>query len=358
MSSSQNITTKISSKLKAYILALNKGFILENTTDLIFKLSPYTIKLIEGAIENKNYEGANALIYSYFPLIDETTSDVEIIDSMGEELTDTHPAPLIVNFFRNRVILLASEECPNHCRFCFRRNRVSKFKLKTQDIISKELNESLDYIKSDHNIREVILSGGEPFFQSNTKVKYILETLKSFGHIKLIRIDTKIFTSLPSRINDELVQILNDNKPIFIIGQFLHSVELTEQTISSISKLIDNGIPVMSHTPLLKMINANTEVIEELMFKLISNRVIPHYVVHYIPTNNTEHFRVSIPEGINIVSKLLGNLSGIALPKYILNLPDGGGKVPLTKSYVIEKTENGYCFENFEKRSIHYNEPI
>ena len=358
MVTSQNISYKISKKLQNYILSLNSKFLLENTSDLRYKLTPYTINLIENAIESKNFEGANALIYSYFPLIDEITSNANIVDSMGEELTETHPAPLIINFFKNRVILLASEACPNHCRFCFRRNRISSFNSKTKSEISLELVNSLEYIKNNLNIREVILSGGEPFFQSDSKIEFILEALKSFNHVKIIRIDTKIFTSLPNRITNTLVKILNANKPIFVIGQFLHSVELTHQTKHSISMLIDAGIPVMSHTPLLKNINANTDILEDLMFNLVSNRVIPHYVVHYIPTQNTEHFRISIPEGIEIVSKLLGRLSGIAIPKYILNLPEGGGKVPLSKSYIVKKLEGGYYFENFENRCIFYPEPI
>lgn len=356
---SQKSILNIPIVVKTYINSLKDQFLYEDTSNLSIKINKYTIELIEAAIKNKNYSGANALIYSYFPLLDETIVKNPIIDSQGEELKESHPASLVTNFFKNRVLLFVNDTCPNYCRFCFRREKIGEHKtIHGYDPTQNKLLEAFDYIKQNKTIREVILSGGEPLSLNNAKIEFILKNLKSIEHIKIIRIDTKILAFLPDRINDELIQILRSYKPIYIIGHFVHSVELTEKAICAISKLVDSGITVMSHTPLLKNINDSTSIIEELMFKLISNRVIPHYIVHYIPTQYTEQFRISIKEGTEIISRLLGRLSGIALPKYILNLPEGGGKVHLTKSRIIKNSMEGYYFENFEEREIFYPEPL
>jgi len=341
-----------------YISSLKDEFLFEDTANFAIKINHYTIELIETAIKNKDYLGANALIYSYFPLSDEKFSKNVIIDSQGEELKVSHPVSLVTNFFKTRVLLFVNDTCPNYCRYCFRREKIGKNKtIFGYEPSKQKLLEAFDYIRQNKEIREVVLSGGEPLALNNSKIEYILKNLKSIDHVKIIRIDTKIFAYSPDRIDDEFVNVLISYKPLYVIGHFVHSVELTEQAINAISKLVDSGITVMSHTPLLRKINDNTSIIEELMFKLISNRVIPHYVVHYIPTQYTEQFRISIMEGTEIISKLLGHLSGIALPKYILNLPDGGGKVHLTNSRILKKTTDGYYFRNFEEKEIFYPEP-
>lgn len=349
---------KISNVILSFIESFNGEFLLEDTQNLSLKINNYSLDLIESTILSGDINAAKALLYLYFPHKFENNKS-EIIDSQGEELELSHPSKLITNFFKNRVLFFISDDCPNHCRFCFRREKIGKYKtIKGYDASQDNYNSAIQYIESNKNIKEVILSGGEPFAISNSKLKYIIEKLRQIERIKLIRIDTKVFTTFPERINSETIDILANNKPVFVIGNFVHPSEISKRTINATSKLIDAGIPVLSHTPLLKNINNDTQILEELFYKLVTNRIIPHYLVHYIPTKHTEHFNVPIKEGTEIYSRLLGNLSGVAMPKYILCLPEGGGKVHLTKSRLIDTQSNGYLFESFEGRKIFYPEEI
>jgi lysine 2,3-aminomutase len=324
------------------------------------KLTPHTVLNIHRAIQFDDKAGVDALIATFVPTMDESGRlPKDVIDGIGEEEKTTKPAPLVTNFYKDRVLLFAGNMCASYCRFCFRRRKVGD---KLEEEIERGtdpevLKEAINYIRSDSRVREVVISGGDPLTLSDDRLLSLLEQLKAIEHVKLLRLDTKVLTALPQRITPSLAQTLARFKPLYVTGNFLHSVELTPETIAACNTLTDAGIPVASHTALLKGINDNPDVIAELMWGLFENRVIPYYLIHFIPTKWTEHFRVPISKGLEIMRHLHGRLSGLANPTYIIYLPDGAGKVPLLPNYITKRAREGYYLQNFEGRVVLYEEP-
>lgn len=334
--------------------------ILNKITDSFeMRLTPYLVSIMYHALKQGNTKKANIFINTFVPATGEITNINNGIDGIGEESIAAKPAPLITNFYKNRVLFFITNMCPAYCRYCFRRRKVGRHPHENiqEDLWSEHIEQSIQYIRNNKEIKEVIVSGGDPFILSDEKLLSILRKLKEIEHIKVLRIDTKTFTTLPQRFTPELIKELKKLKPLYVVGNFLHSVELTPQVLSATASLIDEGIPVVSHTALLKGINDDATVISELMWNLYVNRIIPYYLIQYIPTKWTEHFRVPIAKGLEIMRSLHGNLSGIANPTYIIYLPDGAGKVPLLPDYLNEHTGEGYYFENYEGRKVLYKEP-
>lgn len=324
------------------------------------KLTPHTVLNIHRAMKANDKSGVNTLIATFVPTLNEYDRVPKAItDGIGEEEGQSKPAPLVTNFYKDRVLLFAANICASYCRFCFRRRKVGD-KLQEEaerGTDPKALKEAIDYITTNRGIREVVISGGDPLTLSDSQLLSLFEQLKSIDHVKVLRFDTKVLTSLPQRITPSFVQMLSRFKPLYVIGNFLHSVELTPETIAACNALADAGIPVASHTALLKGINDDPEVIAELMWKLFENRVLPYYLIQFIPTKWTEHFRVPISRGLEIMKSLQGRLSGLANPTYIVYLPDGAGKVPILPNYMVKHGKEGYYFENYEGRVVLYEEP-
>lgn len=323
------------------------------------KVTPHTALTIYNAFRSGDQAGAKALLAAFVPSINEETNSENNGDSIGEELECSKPAPLVANFYKTRVLLFTTNVCASYCRFCFRRRKVGDG-LSRRTIgnpNSNELRKAIEYIKRNKTIREVIVSGGDPLTLSDRRLLTILRQLKGIDHVKVLRINTKVPTTLPQRITPQLISGLKELKPIYIVVNFLHPAELTPEAINATALFVDAGIPVFSHTALLKGINSDAEIISELMWNLYINRINPYYLIHFIPTKSTEHFRVSIEKGLEVMEYLHGRLSGIANPTYIVYLPDGGGKVPLLPNYLFDRTDEGYVFKNFEGKRILYKEP-
>lgn len=334
--------------------------VLDKVTDSFeMKLNPYLIALIYHALKRGNREKANIFINAFVPTLGEIENINNGVDGIGEESSASKPAPLITNFYKNRVLFFVSNMCPAYCRYCFRRRKVGRqpHENSQEDLRPEYIQQSIQYIRNNKEIKEVIVSGGDPFILSDEKLLSILRELKEIEHVKVLRIDTKAFTTLPQRFTPEIIKELKELKPLYIVGNFLHSVELTPEVVNATSLFIDEGIPVVSHTALLKGINDNADVISELMWNLYMNRIIPYYLIQFIPTKWTEHFRVPIAKGLEIMKSLHGNLAGIANPTYIVYLPNGAGKAPLLPNYLIEHTNEGYYFENYEGKKVLYKEP-
>jgi len=324
------------------------------------KLTPFSVITIQRALKKGDTKAANAIINAFVPTMAEVEHVDDSVDGIGEESLSTKPAPLVTNFYKNRVLLFATNICPTYCRFCFRRRKVGDH---LQERIERGANlealqNAIQYIRKNTAIREVIVSGGDPLTLSDDRLLSLLQQLKEVKHIKVLRIDTKVLTTLPQRITPELVKGLKKFKPVYIVGNFLHSAELIPEVLDATSLLIDAGIPIFSHTALLKGINDDVEIISELMWNLFINRIIPYYLIQFIPTRWAEHFRVPIKKGLQIIENLHGRISGIANPTYIVYLPDGAGKVPLLPNYLLERTAEGYYFKNFEGKKVLYKEQI
>lgn len=333
--------------------------ILEKINDSFeMKITPHTILNIKQTLLNRNRLGFEALMNSFLPSVMEATRFDGDTDGIGEENFNSKPTSLVTNFYKNRVLLFVSNICASYCRFCFRRRKVGdrideNIERGTDSLF---MEKALKYIKDNSEIREVIISGGDPLVLSDSRIFDLLKKLRSIDHIKTLRIDTKVPTSLPQRITTDLVEILKQFQPIYIVGHFLHPVELTEEVIDACKKLVDAGIIVSAHTPLLKEINDDERVLEELMWKLFENRILPYYLIQFIPTKWTGHFRVPIAKALEIMRCLHAHLPGLAIPTYIVYLPGGTGKVPLSPNYLVTQTDDGYFFQNLEGKLSFYRE--
>jgi lysine 2,3-aminomutase len=320
------------------------------------KITPYMIAALKGAL-GKDIPGAwEAFLWSFAPSEGElaATHDRDDVDCIGEENPTANPVPAITNFYKNRVLFRVTTMCAAYCRYCFRRRMVGDGPGVWDQ---QSIDQGLAYISSKPEVREVILSGGDPLVLSDRRLAYVLDRIKAVPHINRIRFDTKAFTMMPQRITSTFVQMLREYQPCYVIGHFTHPYELTEEATGACSNLIDAGVPVYAHIPLLRRINDNERTLAQLFEDLVDRRVKPYYLIHFIPTKWTEHFRVSIARGLDLMRYVQSSCDGLAVPTYIVYLPDAGGKVPITPQYILEQTADGTLFQTFDGRRVLYPEP-
>ena len=254
----------------------------------------------------------------------------------------------IVQKYPDRCLFLVSGECSMYCRFCTR-----KRKFRGEFRVGKEqIDEGLAYIAAHKELRDVLISGGDPFLLSDDRIEYILRGVRSAPHIRIIRIGTRTPAVLPERITRKLVSMLKRYHPLYLNLHFNHPDELSEPTVKALKRLADAGIPLGSQTVLLKGINDDPEVMRELMWKLLAARVKPYYLFQCDLVYGTEHFRTPLSKGIEIVRALRGWSSGMANPHFVIDLPKGGGKVPLVPDYLVKtegrlRTYCNYCGEEY-----------
>lgn len=326
-------------------------------------ITPYYLMVLRNVIENKGIDASLPLMRTVLPSIEELKNVKEFIDGVGEE--GTTPFSCVSRFYPDRALIFVTSMCPCYCRYCFRRRKVGgKEKIFSKD----DLQKAIEYIKKsppregkgkeDPLIRDVILSGGDPLILDDGNLEWIFSQIREIPHVKILRIDTKVPVTLPQRITDDLVQLLKKYKVYYMIINFVHPYEITDEVSKVCEKLADAGIQLASHTPLLKGVNDSSDVIKELMLNLVEIRVRPYYLIQFIPTKWTEHFRTSITKGIKIIEDIWGYISGIANPVYIVYLPHGKGKVPVYPNYIISRVKEGYIFRNFENEEVLYYSPL
>jgi lysine 2,3-aminomutase len=232
------------------------------------------------------------------------------------------PVPGLIHRYPDRVVLLVSSACPTHCRFCLRKHRLG-FRHPLDG------DEGLNYIEGNRDIRDVILSGGDPFMLSDEVLKDILERLKKISHVEMIRINTRVPIVLPDRITFGLCRMLRHYHPVYVNTHFNHPSEITPESAEACAKLADAGIALGNQTVLLKGVNDDPVVMKKLMQKLLTLRVRPYYIHQMDLVKGTGHFRTSIDQGLKIMSALRGHTSGMATPYYVIDLQGGKGKVPI-----------------------------
>jgi lysine 2,3-aminomutase len=320
------------------------------------KVTPYMMSALKHGLENEIPGAWEAFQGSFAPTEFElpTGHEADDIDCIGEELSAVNPVPAITNFYKNRVVFRVTAMCAAYCRYCFRRRMVGDGPGAWDQ---QSVDQGLAYIAGNSAIREVILSGGDPLILSDRRLAYLLHGIKAASHVRRVRFDTKAFTMMPQRITETFVRLLRSHEPCFVIGHFTHPYELTGEARAACSRLIDGGIPIFAHTPLLRGVNDSEQTLERLFEGLVDNRIKPYYLIHFIPTKWTEHFRVSIARGLELMRYLQSHCDGLAIPTYIVYLPQAGGKVPITPQYVLNRTADGTLFEAFDGRRILYPEP-
>ncbi len=269
-------------------------------------------------------------------------------DPLNEE--GNSPVPGLIHRYPDRVVLLVSSSCPTFCRFCTRKNRIFRYD-------SLPLNESLrswvKYLEANRNVQEAILSGGEPLLLTDEELETILSTLKTIPHIQILRINTRIPVTFPERITLKLSKILKRHHPLFLNTHFNHPREITKESTEACAILSDAGIPLGNQTVLLKKVNDDPEVMKELMKKLLTLRIRPYYLHHMDPVKGTKHFRTSLNQGLKIMDRLRGYISGLAVPYYMIDLPGGKGKVPILPEQV-ERNGKTLRLRNYRGEIVEY----
>lgn len=258
--------------------------------------------------------------------------------------------PNLIHRYPNRVVFLVSDRCAVYCRHCMRKRRVGN----GNRVTSATLTQGIDYIAGNTAVDDVILSGGDPLLLENQALFDILTRLRKIDHVKIIRIHSRVPCTLPQRITPALADGLARFHPLWFNTQFNHPMEITAQALTACSLLADAGIPLGCQTVLLKNVNDSPEILAELMRRLLQIRVRPYYLHHPDRVKGTSHFWVSLQDGLNIFGQLRGYLSGMAVPQYMIDLPGGGGKVPLLPESVVEKTSRLWRIRNYEGNIFDY----
>lgn len=270
-------------------------------------------------------------------------------DPLGEEHDST--VRCIVHRYPDRVLFLATDMCATYCRYCTRSRLIE-----CEQFARKDWDAGIEYIRQHSEIRDVIVSGGDPLTLSDKKIEYIVQNLRKIEHVEIIRIGTKAPVVMPQRITQELVDMLKKYHPIYMSIHFTHPDEITSEVEVACNRLADAGIPLGSQTVLLKDVNDNVETMKKLMQKLLKIRVRPYYIYQCDLARGTSHFRTTVKIGLDIIKGLRGWTSGYAIPQFVVDLPNGGGKVPLLPEYLISHEGNELIFKNYESKTYSYIE--
>ena len=294
------------------------------------------------------------------PLAKQFIPDTRELQDSADELKDPigdaehSPVTGIVHRYPDRLLLTPVRVCPVYCRFCFRREHVGN---NANAMLSPdELQAAFNYIRSHSEVWEVILSGGDPLLMSPRRLQEIISTLEQIDHVKVIRIHTRVPVVDPARITESLVSALKCGKPVYVVLHSNHPNELSDNAKQACATLVDNGIPMLSQTVLLKDINDDPATLEALMRTLVENRVKPYYLHHADRARGTSHFRTTIKEGQELMQELRGRVSGLCQPEYVLDIPGGAGKVPIGPNWLEANDDNGYQITDYNGCNHQYTD--
>src|SRR4051812_48212670 len=284
-----------------------------------------------------------------------TPQELDVVDGMIDSLDEDgdSPVPNITHRYPDRVLFLVSPVCASYCRFCTRRRKVGD----PEKIPLNQYESAFQYIASHPEIRDVILSGGDPMMLSDRRLEFIFQRLREIPHVEIIRLGSRITAHLPERITDEFCEMVKKYHPVYMNTHFNHPSELTPATVTALAKLANSGVVLGCQTVLLRGINDDPNVMKELMQKLLKNRVRPYYLYMADQVAGGEHFRTTVEKGLEIIKALRGWTSGLAVPHFCIDAPGGGGKVPLLPEYVEEINENEVIFRNYAGERYVYKQP-
>lgn len=306
-------------------------------------VSPYYLSLIHK--NNPQDPIRMQCLPSIFELNDSTGEE----DPMGEAYTS--PAPCITRRYPDRLIINVTNLCAMYCRHCQRRRNIGEIDVHETRL---QLQSALEYVRSNPEIRDVLITGGDALLLSDQTLDWLLNELHQISHVEIKRIGTRVPVTLPMRITDELCDILEKYPPIYINTQFNHPQEVTEEAKQAADKLVKAGVILGNQAVLLKGINNKPEIMKRLNQELLKIRVRPYYIFHAKNVKGTSHFIPKIQDGLEIMEKLRGYTSGLAIPTYIINAPGGGGKTPILPPYLLSLNEHEAVLRTWEGKIIHY----
>jgi lysine 2,3-aminomutase len=344
----QNRVTNIKQLSEAIKLTKEEEKALKNALHTLrMAITPYYITLIDP--ENPNDPVRKQAI----PTADELNIDSMDRQDPLEEDVDS-PTPGLTYRYPDRVLLLITDQCSMYCRHCTRR-RVAGEKDKSLPI--EQIKESVNYIKGRPEIRDVLLSGGDPLVMTTSRLEQIIAMIREIPHVEIIRIGSRTPVVMPQRITEELVTMLKKYHPIYLNTHFNHPNEVTKEASRALALLADAGIPLGNQSVLLRGINDNPEVMKKLIHLLLKNRVRPYYIYQCDLSKGISHFRTPVSIGIQIMESLRGHTSGIGIPTYVVDAPGGGGKIPVMPNYLISQGYNRVILRNYEGLIVSYPEP-
>ncbi|HAY85826.1 MAG TPA: lysine 2,3-aminomutase [Chloroflexi bacterium] len=277
----------------------------------------------------------------------------DLLDPLHEDIDS--PTPGITHRYPDRALFLVTDQCSMYCRHCTRRRYAGEF---DQPRKQSEIDDAIAYIRETKGIRDVLLSGGDPFTLSTNRLEEIIARLYEIPHVEIIRYGTAIPVVLPQRINDSLVKMLKKYQPVWINTHFNHPKEITPRSRAALAKLADAGFALGNQSVLMRGLNDCPYIIKELCQRLVENRVRPYRLYQCDLSSGISHFRTSISAGIQIIEHLSGHTTGFAVPEFVVDLPGGGGKMPVNPRYMISQSDRVVIFRNYEGVIAKYIEPV
>ena len=315
--------------------------------NLRMAITPYYLSLIDlddpyDPVRRQAIPTAHELIRAGADLEDPLHEDA---DSPVRDLTHRYP---------DRVLLLVTDRCSMYCRHCTRRRFAGH---NDSSVPAEQIDRCIAYVRSHPEVRDVLISGGDPFVMSDNKLERIISELSSIPHVEIVRIGSRIPVVMPQRITQELCDMLKKYHPIWVNTHFNHPAEITEESARACQMLADAGIPLGNQNVLLAGINDCVHVMKILVQKLVQIRVRPYYIYQCDLSIGLEHFRTPVSKGIEIIEALRGHTSGFCVPTFVVDAPGGGGKTPVMPDYIISQTPNKVVLRNFEGVITTYSEP-
>ncbi len=281
-----------------------------------------------------------------------TRQSFELRDPLHEEVDA--PVKGLTHRYPDRVLFLVTDQCAMYCRHCTRR----RFTGTLDHALPKEqVDRAIDYIRHTPEVRDVLISGGDPLLLSDDRLEYVLQQVRAIEHVEVIRIGTRVPAVLPQRITPELCAMLGRYHPLWINTQFNHPDEITPQSQAACERLANVGIPLGNQSVLLKGVNDCPHIFKALVQRLVKMRVRPYYIYQCDIAQGIDHFRTAVAKGIEIIEFLRGHTSGFAVPTFVVDAPGGGGKIPLGPQYLVSQSDRKVILRNFEGLLSTYIEP-
>ena len=276
----------------------------------------------------------------------------DILDPLHED--EDSPVRAITHRYPDRILFLITDQCGMYCRHCTRRRHAGETdKPMPMDVVDK----GIEYVKKHPEVRDVLLSGGDPLTISNDRLEYILSNLYEIPHVEMVRIGSNVPVVLPQRVTPELIKILKKYQPMYINTHFNHPREITGEAKEACEKLADAGFVLGNQSVLLSGLNDSPIVMKKLVQDLLRIRVKPYYLYQCDLSEGLSHFRTSVGKGIEIIENLRGYTSGLAVPTFIIDGPGGGGKIPIMPNYVVSRNDRRVVLRNYEGVLTTYTEP-
>ncbi|MCB1233567.1 MAG: KamA family radical SAM protein [Verrucomicrobiae bacterium] len=322
------------------------GVILSGTK-LAMAITPHFFNLIER--DNPDCPIRRQVI----PRVEETLENVhELADPCGE---DAHmPVPGLVHRYPDRVLFLVTDRCASYCRYCTRSRVVSGA---GEQELETDFEATYRYLEEHTEVRDVLLSGGDPLLFSDAKLERILSRLRAMEHIEFLRIGSRVPLFLPQRITPALCEMLRKYHPLFISVHANHPRELTTEVREALGRLADAGVPLGNQSVLLRGVNDDLDTMRALVHKLLMCRVRPYYLYQMDLIRGSSHLRAPVAKGIEIIQGLRGHTTGYSVPQFVIDAPGGGGKVPVNPDYVLQRNDERVLIRNYEGEIFEYPEP-